>query len=130
MSAHPIGSGELDAYREEADRFVAALDEEFYLHFAGLKETLELAPIYERFSELSTLETCERLGAASAEDARLTELWRFACEGYLGNLTREQAERLAGLEATLTAKLKIGGRVTRVRRKSPDGRIGSGQPSL
>ena len=55
MSAHPIGSGELDAYREEADRFVAALDEEFYLHFAGLKETLELAPIYERFSELSTL---------------------------------------------------------------------------
>jgi hypothetical protein len=104
MSAHPFGSGELDAYREEADRFVAALDEEFYLHFAGLKETLELAPIYERFSDLSTLEACERLGAAAAEDARLIELWRFACEGYLGNLTREQAERLAGLEASLTAE--------------------------
>jgi hypothetical protein len=27
----------LDAYREEADRFIAALDEEYYLHFAGLK---------------------------------------------------------------------------------------------
>jgi hypothetical protein len=105
MSAHPFGSGELDAYREKADRFVAALDEEFYLHFAGLKETLELAPIYERFSDLSTLEACERLGAAAAEDARLIELWRFACEGYLGNLTREQAERLAGLEATLTAEV-------------------------
>jgi hypothetical protein len=103
MSAHPFGSGELDAYREEADRFVAALDEEFYLHYAGLKETLELAGIYERFSDLSTLEACERLGAAAAEDARLRELWRFACEGYLGNLTREQAERLAGLEATLAA---------------------------
>ena len=33
----------LDAYREEADRFIAALDEEYYLHFAGLKEEFELA---------------------------------------------------------------------------------------
>jgi hypothetical protein len=105
MSAHPFGSGELDAYREEADRFVAALDEEFYLHFAGRKETLELAPLYDRFSDLSTLDACERLGAAAAADDRLTELWRFACEGYLANLTREQAERLAGLEAALTAEV-------------------------
>ena len=50
--AQPPRSGELDAYREEADRFIAALDEEYYLHFAGLKDDLELAPIYERYSDL------------------------------------------------------------------------------
>ena len=32
-----------------------------------------------------------------------TELWRFACEGFLGNLTREHQERLAQVEAELEA---------------------------
>ena len=36
-------------------------------------------------------------------DRRVRELWRFACQGYLGNLTREHAERTARLEAELTA---------------------------
>ena len=31
-------AAELDAYRERADRFIAELDEEDYLHYAGLKE--------------------------------------------------------------------------------------------
>ena len=44
---------ELDDYREQADRFIAAIDEEYYLHFAGHKDSLELVPIYERFGELT-----------------------------------------------------------------------------
>ena len=34
---------DLDHFRDRADRFIAELDEEFYLHYAGLKERLELA---------------------------------------------------------------------------------------
>ena len=64
MATAPVA--ELEAYRDEADRFIAALDEEYYLHFAGLKEEFELSPIYERFSDLTTLDACRRL-AASAE---------------------------------------------------------------
>ncbi len=30
---------DLDVYRDEADRFLAALDEEHYLHYGGLKPT-------------------------------------------------------------------------------------------
>ena len=55
----------LDAYREEADRFIAALDEEYYLHFAGLKEEFELTPIYERYADLATLDACRSLGEAT-----------------------------------------------------------------
>ena len=96
----------LDAYREEADRFIAALDEEYYLHFAGLKEAFELTPIYERYADLATLDACRRLAvAAESGDRGATELWRFGCEGYLGNLTREEAEEIAGLEATLEAEV-------------------------
>ena len=86
MATAPARS--LDAYREEADRFIAALDEEYYLHYAGHKEAFELEPIYERHADLTTLEACERLReAAESGGPGEVELWRFACEGYLGSIT-------------------------------------------
>ena len=97
MAVDPPTSRELDAFRDEADRFIAELDEEYYLHLAGHKGTLELEPIYERHEELTRLDTALRLEGAP------TELWRFACEGYLGALTREHAERIAEVESALEA---------------------------
>ena len=82
MATETLQTHELDAFRDEADRFIAEIDEEYYLHYAGLKESLEIEPIYERHAELTKLETARRLEGAP------TELWRFACEGFLGNLTR------------------------------------------
>ncbi len=95
MSAETLTSRELDAFRDDADRFVAELDEEFYLHYAGHKETLDVEAIYERHEELTKVETAQRLEGAP------TELWRFACEGFLGNLTRSHQEKLAKIEAEL-----------------------------
>ena len=92
---------ELDAFRAGTDRFIAELDEEFYLHYGGLKERLELEPIYERHADLTELEQAQSLGAAVNGDRGIRELWRFACEGYLGKLTRAHAEKLAALEAEL-----------------------------
>jgi hypothetical protein len=103
VSTAPPSDRELDGIREQADRFIAALDEEYYLHYAGLKETFDLVPIYERFKELTTLETARAVGATLNGDRRNRELWKFTCEGYLGDLTRELAEREARAEAELTA---------------------------
>ncbi len=106
MATAPVGSSTLDAYREEADRFLAALDEEVYLHFAGLKDEFEVARIYERFSELTTLDACRRLqSAAESDGSAALELWRFACEGYLGDQTRDPTEEIARLEATLEVEV-------------------------
>src|SRR5213079_2896164 len=55
---------ELESYREEADRFIAELDEEYYLHFAGLKDRLELEEIYERHASLTELERVQAIGSA------------------------------------------------------------------
>ena len=41
MPTEPLTNRELDAFRDDADRFIAELDEEYYLHFAGHKETLD-----------------------------------------------------------------------------------------
>ena len=61
MAIETLTDHELDAFRDSADRFVAEIDEEYYLHFAGLKETLELEQIYGRHEELTRLETAKRL---------------------------------------------------------------------
>ena len=95
MSQEPLTTRELDRFRDGADRFIAEIDQEYYDHFAGLKDTLDLEEIYERHADLTRLETAKSLEGAPSE------LWRFACEGYLGNLTRAHQEKLAGVEAEL-----------------------------
>jgi hypothetical protein len=96
----------LDEYRSEADRFLAELEEEHYRHLAGLKDRLEIEPIYEAHAGLASLDACRWLEAEATDKppgSASVELWRFGCEGYLGRLAREQAERIAALEASLTA---------------------------
>ncbi len=97
MSVETPTGRELDVFREEADRFVSELNEEYYLHYAGLKETLDVEAVYERHEDLTRLDTALRLAGAP------TELWRFACEGFLGNLTREHQARAAAVESSLEA---------------------------
>jgi hypothetical protein len=101
----PPTARELDAYRAGADRFIGELDEEYYLHFAGLKDTLDLEPIYRRHSSLTRLEKAQSLGLVADRSSGARELWKFACEGYLGDLTRGHAERLAAVEASLETQI-------------------------
>jgi hypothetical protein len=103
VSVAPPTERELDAYREEADRFNADLLEEYYLHLSGQKETLELERIYDEYRDLTDLEAVRRVGIAAGDDRRTRELYRFACEGFLGNLTRRQEQEIAEQEATLVA---------------------------
>src|SRR5947208_13972960 len=102
MPAAPPSDRELDAYREQADRFIAELDEEFYLHYAGLKDTFDLTPIYERHANLTELDQVQSIGLAVNGGPRVRELWRFACEGHFGDLSREHAAKLAELESELS----------------------------
>jgi hypothetical protein len=97
VTSEPLTTREVDAFRDQSDRFIADLNEEYYLHFAGLKDTLDVEEVYERYEELTRLETAQKL------EGTTTELWRFACEGFLGNLTREHQARVAQVEAGLEA---------------------------
>jgi hypothetical protein len=104
--ATPLNERELDALREDADRFIAELDEEAYLHFAGHKESYDLVPIYERHAQLTKLDTALDVGASVNGGRNVRELWRFACEGYLGNFVSEEEEKIAEAE---THSVKVGG---------------------
>src|SRR4029078_7929053 len=86
-TAHPAGLEEM----------TAEVREEHYLHAAGRKPTYEIAAVYERYAELTTLEQ----GRALAEGAP-AERHRFACEAYLGDGTKHLSEEIANAEAALT----------------------------
>ena len=116
MAEPAFSDRELDAYRAGADRFMAELDEEGYLHFAGLKPDYDLAPIYERHAKLTDLHEVQRLGA-TVDGRKNLELHRFGCDGFLGGLTRGYAERIAALEASLEAE--HGGRTIGYRMLTP-----------
>jgi hypothetical protein len=103
--AEPLSQREIDGLSAEAERFSSELDEESYLHFSGQKETYDIAPIYERHARLTELDTALALGASVAGIRTRRELWKFACAGYLTNFITAEEERIAGLEATLSAKL-------------------------
>jgi hypothetical protein len=88
-------------YRDRIDRFIADLDQEYYDHFAGLKEDFDLESVYRRYEDITSLEQAKRMQSAVDGTFSSIELWRFACEGYLGALTRRHEEKAAKLEATL-----------------------------
>ena len=77
--------------------------EEYYLHFAGYKDDLDIDAIYGRYEDLTTLDAALGLAGPAENDRGAKELWQFACGGYLGNLTKTQEARASELEATLEA---------------------------
>ncbi len=103
-AAPPLTDRELDSFRDEADQLEGELMEEWYLHYAGHKQALELEPIYERHADLLKLEHVQAVGAAATDD-RGRGLYRWASENYLANLTKKQLERAAGLEAELEVEV-------------------------
>ncbi len=87
----------VDTYRERLEEMTAEAMEEYYLHAAGLKPTYEIAAVYERYADLTTLDQARALAAGDAP----AELQRFACEAYIGDGTKHLSEELANTEAAL-----------------------------
>jgi hypothetical protein len=85
-------------YRQRLEDMTAEALEEYYLHSAGHKPTYEIAAVYDRYADLSTLEQARALGAGDAP----RELHRFACEAYVGNGLKHLSERVANAETSLT----------------------------
>ncbi len=99
---------DIEAYRRSAESFVSALTAEYYRHYAGLKDSYEIEPIYARHSELfgaGAIEDLRGRAAAAApggeERRRVMMLLDFAVEGHIGQATKHTEEQLAAREAAL-----------------------------
>jgi hypothetical protein len=114
---------DLAAYRRSAESFVCALTGEYYRHYAGLKASYEIEPIYDRHRDLFTAAAVDDLrarvdaAAAGGEDRRrLTMLLDFAVEGYVGQATKHAEAALATLEASIA--IDVGGEELGFRRSA------------
>lgn len=103
---------DLEDYRRSAEAFLSELTREEYRHFAGLKATYEIEPIYERHAGLfsrAAIEDLRALGEAAPPDSepgrRLRLLLAFALDGHIGQQTKAAEAELARREATLTFAL-------------------------
>jgi hypothetical protein len=98
---------DLEGYVAQAERFVGALDREYYLHFAGHKASFDVERIYEQnaglFAQGVVEELRERLqnGTSTDERRRLRYLLQLAVEGAIGYATRSQTAALAERESSL-----------------------------
>jgi hypothetical protein len=95
-----LAAVDADEYRIEAEAFVSALDREYYLHFAGLKDEFEIEEIYTRHPRLFRREAVDAL-----RDSGSRELLRFAAEGYVEQAVKGLSAELARLEATLEVRV-------------------------
>lgn len=103
---------DLEAYREEAQRFVSEFNFEKHRHTAGLKPGLELVPIYRKYETLFSPESIKELLSlhreAAPEDAkRLRYLLAFAVDNAIDICVLDEDEKLAAHKTGQA--LRVGG---------------------
>ena len=106
MAIDTLTTRELDSFRDAADRFIAEIDEEYYLHYAGLKETLELEQIYERHEEVTRLETANKFDV-------LVNVAGGGPAGQAGAIRHGITRALIEYNNDLRPALKLAGLITR-----------------
>lgn len=104
----------VEQFREEYTTFNESLLREFYLHYSGQKLDLDLAPIYERHSDLYSLSSIENLRRQLNETSNhfetartgLKHLLTFAMNNFLEAQVQELTEQVSGQEASATLEWK------------------------
>jgi len=102
----------LDQYRRDFAEFNVACAREHYLFLSGQKNSLDIAPIYERYGHLFDRDLVDRLGHELGESASRFEtesvsirrLFTFAVEQFLENSVRRLTEQICEYEATATVE--------------------------
>lgn len=87
-------------FENDAEAFCRALLYETYLQRAGLKDELDLTPIYERFSHLFTVETFHEVTEADREPKYKRFLQEFVAEHFIEAQVKRYSEPLAQAEST------------------------------
>lgn len=105
------GALELETYRRGAEKFVAEIDLEHYLHFSGQKEDFAIEAIYEAHAGLFSREA-----VAGLREAGNRELLEFAVQGLMGQETKAEEAELARREASL--QIEVDGQAMPLRQSS------------
>jgi oligoendopeptidase F len=99
---------ELEKLRQDVEAFQGAINEEFYQNYAGIKDDLSSAPIYDKYAHLFSLEAIDATEKAceehpTGEDARWTKYLRaFSMLGYIDNAVKQWIDKAQTFETQST----------------------------
>ncbi len=99
----------VEEFERDIEAFIQEETREVYLVGAGLKEELELTPIYERYAHLFTLDAVKRI-LDQARDKRTRYIAEFLTLGCLENKVKSLTEEI--INAMLRARVKWDGEET------------------
>jgi len=100
-------------YKIDAETFLSKIEKEYYLHFSGQKDSLNLSSIYNEYEHLFSKENIlyfkNLKDNSSGEDKKKASyLLKFCTEGYLERKVKDLVDRIAEDEAK--AKIEIDGK--------------------
>ncbi len=103
---------DIKEYRKNAESFLYKMDKEFYLHFAGIKENLNVSDIYDEFKSLfdrGNIDYFKDIKERSngEEKKKASFLLKFCTEGYIEMQTRNLIDKIA--EDEVKARVNIEG---------------------
>ncbi|MBI4865489.1 MAG: hypothetical protein HY816_00920 [Candidatus Wallbacteria bacterium] len=103
---------DLSTYRRRAQLYVSESNFERHRHMAGLKPTLDLAPLYAKYADVFAPEAIQELlilrrEAAPDDEKRLRFLLSFAVDTAIDTTVRDEDEKLARVKSTAT--VQVGG---------------------
>lgn len=92
-----------ERYEQDAESFLEGMNREYYLTGAGLKEELEIGPLFDKYGWLFTREAVARLLADRGE-ARARHLAAFGVESYLENGVKDLSEETTNAMMKMTVE--------------------------
>src|SRR4030042_5112616 len=101
---------DIEKYKINAENFLSGLDKEYYLHFSGLKEELNVGAIYDSYGELFLPEYFNQIKklkdeAAGEDRKKYSYLLKFCGETLIEKSVKELIDEIGGDEAR--AKINI-----------------------
>lgn len=100
-------------YRKDSEKFLYKRDKEYYLHFSGQKDSLNISGINEEFAHLFSRENIKYLRdlkdrSAGGQKKKASYLLRFCTEGFIEARTKTLVDEIAGDETK--AKIVVDGK--------------------
>ncbi|MBM3706125.1 MAG: hypothetical protein FJW66_06335 [Actinobacteria bacterium] len=101
---------DIQNYRQKSEIFLSELDKEYYLHYSGLKQDLNISDIYDRYAELfsfNNFKLVREFGERSSagDFKRFSYLLRFCGEGLLENRAKKFVDLIGEQEARATVNI-------------------------
>jgi hypothetical protein len=106
-----VASEQLSRIKADLELFKGELEEERYRNWAGLKEDMHMAEIYDRYSNLFTTEAINAVNEGlesepSPDDGRCLKYLRtFTTMGYVENAVKDLSDKAATFEGKTTVHL-------------------------